>query len=103
MIPSVQQLPRLHQRALEAWEKYQAIKTEKSRLNARIKELEKAEKEQDSILFTQIGKEGMRRLPGNLILSRKVVTVPDKIITQEMVGTVATKGYSYSIYKEIEG
>ena len=102
LVPKAQ-LPYLNKRAQDAWEKYQAIKAEKKRLEARIQELKKAEGEQDAILKTQFWDgEGERRLPGGILLSRHVIHVKDKVVTPEMVGSVITRGYSYPLYKELE-
>jgi hypothetical protein len=99
----IQSIPRLHRRAFEAYEKYCAIKEEEKRLNARLQELTKARKQEEATLATQFGTGDSRRLPNNIILTRKVITVPDKIVTPDMVGSVVTKGYSYALYKEIKG
>lgn len=100
----IKEVPYLNRVAAEAYEKYRAIKEEKSRLQARIAELAKAEALQDNLLKTQFGEETkFRRLVGGLILTRKMIVVEPKIVTPEMVGTVVRKGYEYPEYKEIEG
>lgn len=96
-------LPYLPLRARDAWEKYQAIKAELTRVNARVAELEKAKKEQDAILITMFPEgQGARRLPGGKLLVRKLITVEPQVVTPEMVGTTTRKGYSYPEYKEVE-
>lgn len=97
------QLPVLHDRAVLAWEKYQAIKAEKRKLQARLDELDKVQKELDKLLSTQFPHGHGRRLMKNgIFLERKVIPVPALIVTADMFGDVVRKGYSYAQYKEVK-
>lgn len=97
------QLPVLHDRAELAWEKYQAIKNEKKRLQARLDELDKVQRELDQLLSTQFPDgQGRRRMSNGLFLERKIIPVPPLIVTADMFGDVVRKGYSYAQYKEVK-
>lgn len=99
----LQTIPRLGKNSLLAYEKWLAIKAERSRLQARLEELEEAQKDQEYIFSKQFDEtHDSRRIPGNRILQQKFVTVADKLVTQEMVGTVVRKGYSFTTYKEVD-
>lgn len=80
---------------LLVYEKYKAIAMELSLVSARAKELEKAKKEQQEELEKLFRDKTVRRLSPNVLLEKKVITVPEAVVTR--------KGYSYSTYKEIEG
>lgn len=101
----IQTVPRLAPRAMDAYERYCAIKEERSRVEARAKELKKAQEAQEAIFSTQFGEfVPERRIPGNKILHCETKKIEPKIVTADMpVGTVITKGYSYNLYTEVAG
>lgn len=100
----IQEIPRISRRGALAYEKWSAIKKERSLLEARAKELKKAQDAIESEIAENFSDDlHERRLVGNKILQYTHHVFPDRIVTPEMVGTVIAKGYSYNTYKEIEG
>jgi hypothetical protein len=89
----LQLIPRMAPRAMEAYEKYCAIKEERSRVEARSRELKAAMEKQEAIFGTQFT-EGMtdRRIPGGKLVHCKTVNVAEHI----------QKAYSYHLYSEVE-
>jgi len=100
---NIQDAQRITRRALEAYEKYLAIKKERSLIEKRARELKKAQGKEEEV-FSQLFEESdTRRLPGGKMLVRVKHTVDPVVCTPEMVGQTVVKGYSYYTYEEVAG
>ncbi len=92
LLTEVNDAPRLSPRAMEAYEKYCAIKEERSRVEARARELKKAQEAQEAIFSTQFDDlHTDRRIPGQKLLHCNKITIPQHTV----------KEYSYYKWSEV--
>jgi hypothetical protein len=96
-LPPTMTIPRFTKGKVLTYQRYKDIKEETSRLNARLKDLEKEKRELCEELCKVYEEKGTSalRLGPRLILTRTVVSQPEAVITR--------KAYSYSILTETQG